>query len=419
MNSHLQNQNNIQEKAWTNMKAMLDKEMPEKKKRRPLFWLFFGLVLSIGLLYLTLNIQENKSSIDKAKLTEHKNAIANTIINSEPTEEFKSGHSISEEKVASDVLSYNSKTERIKPARSIINNNENASSTRIISNSLIESNTESSIVNETNNNQITNLAEISNKTIEHNENFTLVNNGTLKIQQLPIVLSHIIPSNKGIEIHAITEPQKENSNSNFDLFLTGGIGTYSYKNAELSFLGIRTSNRISNRFSIGSGLTYNTLYKDNDGSIPSSDITTGSPDISSLGDVFVFSSKENTYEANPINSPTESQFAVINKISYLRLPILLEFKLNKIVDIFTGPQLNYLSTIKSDGSKFLLQSNTYTLTYNNQSVHRFYPSYTAGFRINPWKRFSLDLAVNYDKKINLTSNNSNISALAGLSFRLF
>ena len=55
------------QKAWENMRGILDEEMPEKRRRRPVFWWFFGLLLPLllaGGAYGVVMLNDNGSGVD-------------------------------------------------------------------------------------------------------------------------------------------------------------------------------------------------------------------------------------------------------------------------------------------------------------------------------------------------------------------
>lgn len=423
MNLNTLNQNNMKEKGWQNMKVLLDKELPEKKKRRTIFWLFLGFIFSAlaayGVWSTEHNIKIKTDVIEPSQIQFVEKALNNKI------EKFnKNGVVVEKQKAESislkqldnksiAIASRQKKLNLSDSGQDIINIEAPFSTLNHNANSISSGETPSSGKEE-------NISSnISQNNI--NQKGTTLYNVKEEIEALPILPSFIISEENTNIMHADIIKVKQSKQSGFDLFLTGGLGSYSFKNAELNYFGIRTNLKLNQKFSLGSALLYHTLSaKPNETINEATGVTTGNAEaINTYDGIVLEEDAKNLDEFNPVNTPGQVQKTSINKLTYLKLPVLLEYKINKVLDVFAGPQVNYLTTISSAPSNANANGDFYNLTYNNKSIKRIYPSYTAGMRCMPWNRVTLDLAVNYDKKIVLATSGSRFSALAGVSIRLF
>lgn len=422
MNLSTLNQNNLKDKGWQKVKVMLDKEMPEKRKRRPVFWLFFGLILCLMASYLVWQLDGGVIEHKTVKNTQQKQFASNL-------DNLNDNNAISDKIVApiNELPSAQIKSSNDKSTSSEINKNRNEKMSSKVNELEITSvkpnvnvkDFQLETLNVTSSDKKEDLIlNDQNRAVYETDNKSTI--AQINIYTLPGIPFNLKHEASEIAMTSVKPIEKSSKKLEFDLFLTGGVGSYTYKDAELAFAGLRTNIRFSNRFSLGSGIVYHSLHTKSTQSVQEVNGANGNPVFTSPKEGFVLDgSAKNEDLFNPVNTPAELQSPTINKVSYFKLPILLEYKVYKLIDLYAGPQLNYLSKISSETTELISKESLNSITYNDKSIKRFYPSYTAGIRIKPWNRLSIDLSANYDKKIELSSNNTPISALAGLSFRLF
>lgn len=426
MNLSTLNQNNLKHKGWQKVKAVLDKEMPEKKKRRPVFWLFFALILSMMASYVVwqtegviLEDKPVKSTIQKQFASNSANLIdnnSNSNSNSnkivDQGKELKSTQIITNKNTTTITeLSKNRKTPYTSKEHNLDHSNEEL---------MVKANDfqYSSLKDKASDQKEDLLLKDQKSTVLKSDNKSTIEQ--IIIYTLPGIQYNVSNEVPKIAMTSLKLKEKKPKKLDVDLFLTGGFGSYTYNDVELTFAGLRTSVKLSNRFSIGSGFIYHSLHTESTQSVQEVNGATGTPVFTTPKEGFVFDGEANNESLlDPINTPDQLQSPIINNVTYFKVPILLECKVYKYVDLYAGPQLNYLSKISSESKDLISKGSLNEITYHNKSINRFYPSYTAGIRIKPWNRLSIDLSANYDRKIELSSNNTAISGLAGLSFRLF
>jgi hypothetical protein len=122
--------------------------------------------------------------------------------------------------------------------------------------------------------------------------------------------------------------------------------------------------------------------------------------------------------SNETNNGDVSFVTSIKSISFLRIPILVNYKLSKSLALFAGPQINYLLNINSHNAPINYSNDFTSITSSGYSINRLYPSVTAGVGVSLNNRLAIEISTNHDRKIVFSKNNADVSLLIGLKYQL-